>query len=562
MNSESLQRQFEVMADAPNGMERLRELILELAVRGKLVPQDTREEPASALIGERASGQGSVTRRDVDEGDLPFSTPAGWVWLRLREAGRFMGGGTPSKAESSFWDGDIPWVSPKDMKRLRISDSADHISAEAVARSAVRLIPRGALLMVVRGMILARAFPVAVTTCEVTVNQDMKALHLYDPRIAEFMLLALRAWRSRVLLRVERSTHGTCRLDSAVLEELLLPLPPLAEQRRVIAKVDELMALCDELEDRQQRRADVRTRLNLSVLHHLTAAADDAVLAAQWQRLRENFGLLYDTPETVAELRSAVLQLAVRGKLVAQESSEETATVTLERITAEKQRMLRAGAIGKPKALPKISDGDTPFALPNGWRWVRLGDVSYKITDGTHRTPTYVLTGVPFVSVKDFSGGALDFSNTRFISPEEHAELYKRCDPRRGDILIGRIGTLGKAVVVETDQEFSLFVSVGLIRLASEFVSPAFVRHALNSPHINDEFQRIKVGGATHTNKLNLGDLHTILLPLPPLAEQHRIVTRVNEIMALCDRLEAQLTHTRDRAAQLATAVVQHLTAA
>ncbi len=168
-----------------------------------------------------------------------------------------------------------------------------------------------------------------------------------------------------------------------------------------------------------------------------------------------------------------------------------------------------------------------------------LGEVSQKITDGAHKTPTYVDKGVPFISVKDFSGGKLDLSNTRFIPEHEHQALYQRCDPRRGDVLIGRIGTLGKAVLVDTDVEFSLFVSVGLIRFDHNNLNPSFFRLLLNSPFVEAEFDRIKIGGGTHTNKLNLGDLYTVAIPLPPLAEQHRIVAKVDELMDLCDRLEA-----------------------
>lgn len=170
-----------------------------------------------------------------------------------------------------------------------------------------------------------------------------------------------------------------------------------------------------------------------------------------------------------------------------------------------------------------------------------LGEVAHKITDGAHKTPTYLNEGVPFISVKNFRCGKLDFSHTRLISPEEHAILYKRCDPRRGDILIGRIGTLGKAVLVDTDKEFSLFVSVGLIRFSRNFMSAPYVRMLLNSPLLESEYNRIKVGGGTHTNKLNLGDLHTLIFPLPPLAEQHRIVSKADELMMLCDRLDSQV---------------------
>jgi type I restriction enzyme S subunit len=238
----------------------------------------------------------------------------------------------------------------------------------------------------------------------------------------------------------------------------------------------------------------------------------------------ENFWKLAEAPNGVQKLRELILQLAVLGKLVPQDPNDEPASALLDKIRTEKERLVKEGKI-KQQAQPAIRrDEQETIIAPAGWIFTTLGELANKITDGTHKTPTYVEKGVPFISVKDFSRGQLEFSRARMISPEEHNVLYKRCDPCRGDILIGRIGTLGKAVLVDTDLEFSLFVSVGLIRFSHNFISPIFLQLLLNSPFVEREFDRIKVGGGTHTNKLNLGDLHTVVLPLPPLAEQRRIV--------------------------------------
>jgi len=254
-------------------------------------------------------------------------------------------------------------------------------------------------------------------------------------------------------------------------------------------------------------------------------------LLAQYERMAE-------APDAVVRLRRFVLDLAVRGKLVDQNPADEPAFEQLQRIATEKARLAKAGEVKARKINARVRQEPLGFLPPGGWALTDLGAVALKITDGAHKTPTYVERGVPFVSVKDFSAGRLSLSNTRFIPESEHRVLYQRCDPRRGDILIGRIGTLGKAVLVDTDEEFSLFVSVGLIRIDHQNLCAAFFRLLLNSPFVEEEFDRIKIGGGTHTNKLNLGDLHTVALPIPPLAEQHRIVAKVDELMALCDRLE------------------------
>jgi type I restriction enzyme S subunit len=254
--------------------------------------------------------------------------------------------------------------------------------------------------------------------------------------------------------------------------------------------------------------------------------------------LLAHFNRISDAPDAIPRLRRFILDLAVRGKLVEPDPADEPASELLNKIRVEKVGLVKQGHIQQRGQFATTATDQSLGVTPQGWVLTTLGEIAHKITDGAHKTPTYVDRGVPFISVKDFSGGKLDFSHTRLISPEEHTILYKRCDPRRGDILIGRIGTLGKAVLVDTDREFSLFVSVGLIRFSQVFIAPVFFRLLLNSPLLENEYNRIKVGGGTHTNKLNLGDLHTIIFPLPPLAEQHRIVAKVDELMALCDRLE------------------------
>ena len=270
----------------------------------------------------------------------------------------------------------------------------------------------------------------------------------------------------------------------------------------------------------------------------------------------DNLIPLTTRPDQIKQLRQTILNLAVRGKLVEQDPEDEPASELLKKIAAEKERLVKVGEIKVRKINAREREVHLAYTVPEGWRLPSLGEVSLKITDGAHKTPTYVERGVPFVSVKDFSAGRLDLSNTRFIPDHEHNVLYQRCNPRRGDILIGRIGTLGKAVLVDTDVEFSLFVSVGLIQFDHRNLDPNYFRLMLNSPFVEEDFDRIKIGGGTHTNKLNLGDLHSISVPLPPLAEQHRIVAKLDELMALCDRLEASLATGDDTRCRLLDALL------
>lgn len=249
----------------PDQIPALRQTILNLAIRGKLVPQDPKDEPAQDLLGDH-----QVFPSTENE---PWKLPLGWGWSSLKLIGETIGGGTPSKSNPEYWSGSVPWVSPKDMKVDIVQDAQDHISELAIENSSTRLIPTGSLLMVVRGMILAHSFPTALNSVPVTINQDMKAVRPFRSDLSQFLLLILKGLKPQVLRLVLRSTHGTCKLLTDDLFSMRLPIAPLAEQHRIVAKVEQLMALCDRLEA-QLTTAQSTSRLLLdSLLHEALAPA-------------------------------------------------------------------------------------------------------------------------------------------------------------------------------------------------------------------------------------------------------------------------------------------------
>lgn len=241
-------------------------------------------------------------------------------------------------------------------------------------------------------------------------------------------------------------------------------------------------------------------------------------------------------------IRGKILDFAIQGKLTEQLPEDGTAEELYQQIHSEKQALIAAGKIKKEKPLPEITAEEIPFELPHNWKWVRLGAIAHQITDGTHRTPTYQNEGVPFLSVKDISAGYLDLSDIKHISLAEHVELSKRCKPEKNDVLVCRIGTLGKALRIDTDLEFSIFVSLGLIKIGNEVLSNHIVT-VINSEYGAGWIQSIKAGGAMHAYKINLTDLNLLPVPLPPLAEQQRIYERLEEVhsaLKIIDKLQAQ----------------------
>ena len=238
------------------------------------------------------------------------------------------------------------------------------------------------------------------------------------------------------------------------------------------------------------------------------------------------------TPE---QLKASILQYAIQGKLVEQRPEEGTAEELYQQIQEEKARLVKEGKIKREKKCSEITETEIPFDIPCNWKWVRLSDITKQVSDGTHRTPQYVENGIPFISVKDITKGHIDLSDVKHISEEEHRQLIMRCKPEMNDILICRIGTLGKAVKVHIDEEFSIFVSLGLIKLIERRISD-YITMVINSGYGFAWIQSVKVGGGTHTFKINLEDLRSFLIPLPPLAEQHRIVAKIEELLPLADR--------------------------
>ena len=208
----------------------------------------------------------------------------------------------------------------------------------------------------------------------------------------------------------------------------------------------------------------------------------------------------------------------------------------LKKIQEEKQRLIKEKKIRKAKPLPEIDEDEKAFDLPVSWKWCRLGDILYKLTDGTHSTPRYVMHGVPFLSVKDMSSGKLDFSRCKYISEQEHQELYSRCNPELGDLLVTKVGTTGIPVIVDTDLPFSLFVSVALLKFNQHLIYNKFLQILINAPLVQKQVAE-NTRGVGNKNWV-MRDIANTIIVLPPLAEQKRIVDKIEELLPYFDRYE------------------------
>jgi type I restriction enzyme S subunit len=419
------------------------------------------------------------------------------------------------------------------MKRDYLALAQMSVTESALVGSAANLIPAGSVLFVVRGMILAHSFPVGIATVPLTINQDMKALVLAAPEQGEYLLRALKGMKAFMLKRVQRSSHGTCRLEGSDYSDFFVPIPPLAEQHRIVAKVDELMALCDQLEAARTEREAARDRLAAASLARLNAPDPDTFQADA--RFAMNvLPALTARPDQVKQLRQTILNLAVRGKLVPQDPSEEPAVKMLARLTPSASGM-------------ESSIREVPFNVPSGWIWLTMRNLVLHADAGwSPKTQDSQRIGNSWgvLKVSAVSWGEFRASENKEVLPGTQPRLQAQV--QRGDFLISRANTaelVARSVIVEEDP-VNLMMSDKIVRLRlSPAVNPRFVCLVNNSAnYAREHYARLASGVSPSMKNVSRDVILDLPIPLPPAGEQERIVEKVGELMTLCDQLNSSLT--------------------
>jgi len=541
------------------GIKKLRELILEMAVRGLLVPQDTNDEPASILLEKIAAEKAQLIKQgkikktkslpEISEDEKPFDLPNGWELARLNGIGDWGAGATPKRGNTEYYNGSIPWFKSGELSSDFISKTEETITEKALKECSLRLNQPGDVLIAMYGATIGKT---SILEVQGTTNQAVCACTTFSGVFNQFLLLLLKAYKARFTGMGAGGAQPN--ISKIKIVGTVIALPPIEEQKRIVVKVDELMALCDRLEQQTLNSIEVHQTLVETLLNELVNPNNTTNIDQAWSLIAENFDVLFTTEKSIDTLKQTILQLAVMGKLVPQNPNEEPASELLKKIATEKAQLIADKKIKKTKPQPEAAI-EPSFVIPESWSWTRLVDISYLITDGAHHTPKYIESGVPFLSVKDMSSGAISFDDTRFISEEQHAELSKRCNPKRGDLLLTKVGTTGIPILINTDTQFSLFVSVALIKFFSAEVLGEYLVYLIKSPFVNAQ---TKAGTQGVGNKnLVLKTISTLILALPPYEEQKRIVTKVNELMTLCDQLKTQLKTAQQTQTHLAQSIAQ-----
>ncbi|MGL0931300.1 restriction endonuclease subunit S [Vibrio vulnificus] len=560
------------------GIKKLRELILELAVRGKLVSQDPNDEPASVLLERIAAEKAQLVKEkklkkpkelpSIDEIELPnYSLPLGWKWAFIPEViahdnyaikrGPF--GSALKKAyfvtsgykvyeqqhaiNDDFLRGEY-YVNEKKFEELKAFEVKpfDLIISCSGTVGKVAIAP----VDMERGIINQALLKISLNTSALT-NEYFKILFP-----AYYM-------KTEALSDLQ----GTAQKNMVSVETLKsepFPYPPIEEQHRIVAKVDELMTLCDQLEQQTEASLDAHQVLVETLLATLTNSQDATELMANWARISEHFDTLFTTEQSIDQLKQTILQLAVMGKLVPQDSNDEPAAKLLERIAEEKAQLVKEKKIKKQKALPPIAEDEKPFELPNGWEWARIFDVSLLSEYGSsQKTVAGLPDGVPVLKMGDIQAGKVILGEHQVVSAqiEDLPNLYLKF----GDVLYNRTNSaelVGKTGMFEGDDDVYTFASY-LIRIRCSFnnVMPAYLNLCMNTPlfrktqidpHIKQQCGQANVNGTL---------MKSMLVSVPPVREQARLMAKTKELLSFCDQLKQRLRDSQQTQLQLTDAIVE-----
>ncbi len=441
--------------------------------------------------------------------------PESWEGAAYSELGEWSGGGTPSKSNPSYWeDGEVPWFSPKDMHGLELQDSQDHITEGALQDSAAKLIRAGSLLFVVRSGILRRTLPVALSTIDGAVNQDIKALTPSKSLSTKYLLYATLAQKEEIRHRCKKAGTTVESIQVAALQKYRLPIAPLNEQRRIVEKIEELFTKLDAgVRSLEQARAQLK-----SYRRSVLKAAVEGELSREWREAHK------DELEPASELLERILQER-REKFAGKKYKEPTSPDTTE--------------------LPEI---------PNGWEWISLAQATKRITDGTHQSPQFTNAGVPFIFVQHIVNGQISFEKTKFISEDTYEALNSRCPVEVGDILYSAVGSYGIAVPVDTTRRFSFQRHIAHVK-PLDSVNVKYLVMCLNSPGCRSQAHRAARGVAQKT--VALGELSKFYIPLPPAEEQRFIVDELERRLSVVDKLEATIEENLKQANALRQSILK-----
>ena len=492
--------------------QELKSSILQLAIQGRLVEQRPEEGTGEELYrqiqaeNQRLIKAGKIKKEkplpEIAEDEVPFEIPESWRWVRLGDVASVLGGKRiPAGRTLTTENTGYKYIRVSDMKNGSVSiDSLLYVPSDIYPSISRYIINKEDVYITVAGTIgRVGKIPQQIDGSNLTENADRLVFQFIDQ---DWLIRCLESQLIQQQIIDATTKVGQPKLAIKRIQELLLPLPPVAEQKRIVAKIEELLPYIDRYEK-------------------------------AWNRL-EDFNRRFPV-----DMQKSILQMAIQGKLVEQCPEEGTGEELYQQIQAEKKRLIQEDKIKKEKPLPEIAEDEVPFEIPEGWKWCRLLDLCSLIGDIDHNMPKSVDKnhGVLFLSAKDLlDDGSINYTdNVKYISNEDYDRLSRKVKPQLGDIVYSRIGAcLGKARTVKSEVKFLVSYSCCIIR--SIQIDVDYLRYYLESPIILAH--SVKARQSIGVPDLGMGEIKKYFIALPPLAEQKRIVERLEELLPVCERLK------------------------
>ncbi|KQN68498.1 type I restriction endonuclease subunit S [Serratia sp. Leaf51] len=558
------------------GIKKLRELILELAVRGKLVPQDPNDEPASELLKRIAAEkaelvkQGKIKKQkplpEISEDEKPFELPRGWQWARLQDITSYIQRG---KGPTYDENGTVYVVSQKCVQWTGFDlTSARFISDTTISKYGdERFLREHDLLWNSTGTGTAGriielpsvAFKRLVADSHVTVIRPLSTLSSFlCSYISSFGI------QSRIEPNHENAlvsgTTNQVELSNSAVSSLPVPIPPSNEQNKIATTVQSLLSLCDQLEQQSLTSLEAHSQLVETLLSTLTDSQNAEEFAENWARISQYFDTLFTTEASIDALKQTILQLAVMGKLVPQDPNDEPASELLKRIEQEKAQLVKEGKIKKQKPLPPVEFEEHPFSLPDSWEYVRLNNIASLIGGFAYKSSSFI---------KDSKYQVLRMGNIRpdqirmdenpvFISDSVANDTsdYKLFSK---DIVLTMTGTKGKrdylySAIIPDGLSRTLYLNQRICKVNVIMANAEFVNILMKSNSLLDVIYKQSTGTANQAN-ISMQSLSAWVVPLPPLKEQNLIVKLSTELLLLCDQLKSRLQSAQQTQLHLADAL-------
>jgi type I restriction enzyme S subunit len=539
-------KDFDEVIQNSKSIPMMRELIRQLAVQGRLVRQDPKDEPASVLLEKikaekaRLVTEGKLKKDKplpaIKPGEVPYELPEGWEWVRLESFLSTSSGGTPNRAVGEYYKGDIPWLKSGELKDGVIHSSEEYITQKGLDNSSAKLFPKGTLLIALYGANVGKTGLLAFDT---TTNQAICGIFARQDIIAtNYLWIYFLAIREKLL----KISFGSAQpnISQVIIKQQLIPLAPLAEQQRIVTRVEELMTLCDRLEAQQKAEKDICLELNNSAIHQLVQSKDRDELTENWALINDNFDTLYGSVENVDKLQEAILQLAVRGRLVGQDPKDEPASVLLEKIRGEKARLVKTKKIrnGKVKYNSIQIEGNRPH-IPKSWEWSVFDDVTCLSTGATPSTkePRYWGGNIKWLSSGDIHQYDIYDCEGRITDEGMNNSNCKTLPVNSVLIALNGQGRTRATVAILRTEAACNQSLVAINPILNDSLLPEYIRLYLKANY----YQIRDITGQKDRRGLNMGLISAFHIPIPPLAEQHRIVARVEELMALTNTLKEQI---------------------